>query len=45
MRFHAFDPMTQSDQPVDVEVIWPDTVLVMGPRGAGDPTSAPPPPG
>lgn len=29
MRFHAFDPMTQSDQPVDVEVIGPDTVLVM----------------
>ena len=27
-RFHVFDPMTQSDQPVDVEVVGPDSVLV-----------------
>lgn len=27
-RFHVFDPMTQSDQPVDVEVLGPDSVLV-----------------
>lgn len=27
-RYHAFDPMTQRDQPIDVEIIGPDRVLV-----------------
>lgn len=28
LRYHAFDPMTQRDQPIDVEVVGPDRVLV-----------------
>lgn len=30
MRYHAFDPLTQRDQPVDVEVVGPDTVVAFG---------------
>lgn len=28
-RFHTFDPLTQRHQPVDVEVIGPDTILIL----------------
>lgn len=27
-RYHVFDPMTQTDQPVDVEVIGPESIVV-----------------
>lgn len=29
VRYHAFDPLTQRDQPVDVEVVGPETILVL----------------
>ncbi len=28
-RFHTFDPLTQRHQPVDVEVIGPDTIVIL----------------
>ncbi len=29
-RYHAFDPLSQADQPIDVEVIGPDMVTALG---------------
>lgn len=29
-RFHVFDPLTRREQPVDIEVIGPDTLQIMG---------------
>lgn len=29
-RYQAFDPLTQADQAIDVEVIGPDSLLIMG---------------
>lgn len=30
LRFHTFDPLTMRDQEVEVEVVGPDTLVVMG---------------
>ncbi len=29
-RYHAFDPLTQQEQPVDIEVVGPDTLFAFG---------------